>query len=200
MEKDLVLGDGPAQDVAFVVDDWIAMDEEQPRLSAAAPAFMAALQGVNFHVGVVTTDMDLEARRGKLVAHADDGDRILDPTDADPGQRLSGLALVGTDGSGDERGLDAAYSALHHRVDDTSAGILRDGAGLTLVFVADEGDQSTWVNSFNPFLSAYLPTPQVFGLVSEVLGSSSCDAQKGWGYLELVASYPGGVFDVCADS
>ena len=55
-------------DVLFVVDSSGSMAEEQQKLTTNFPYFFEYLvtQGVDYHIGVVSTDMDDENAKGKL--------------------------------------------------------------------------------------------------------------------------------------
>src|SRR5207249_4680018 len=57
-------------DVLFVVDNSPSMCEKQQNLAGKFQAFITSLQSQNldFHIGVVATDMDNAAFQGKLVA------------------------------------------------------------------------------------------------------------------------------------
>ena len=191
----------PPQDVLFVVDDSCSMSEEQAKLASGFQAFFDEISGIDWHVGIVTTDMVDFARRGKLVAHTD-GDVVLDPTDANPVARFNSMVLVGTDGDADERGRDAAYAALVTRADQENAGFLRDDSGLSIVFISDEDDYSTGApEDLDTFLAARTFTPQVFSIVGMGGGDwNSCSLEEGVKYRALSTAYPGGEHDICAES
>lgn len=128
-------------DILFVVDDSISMADEQVLVAEGFDRFIWAVgeTDVDFHLGVVTTDMDeSNEERGLLV-----GDPIyLTPDDDYVGGFMSRVR-VGTEGSDKERGLQAALHALtDNDALDYNDGFLREDAVLALVFVSDENDCS----------------------------------------------------------
>ncbi len=130
---------GGAVDVLFVVDDSNSMGETQAALAANAGLLFVGLtaEGVDWQIGVVTTDMDDPARRGRLVAP------ILTPADANPAASFAATVQVGTEGSQLERGLASAWSAITPPLTThDNAGFIRPSARLTVVVVSDEDDCS----------------------------------------------------------
>ncbi len=124
-----------AVDILWVVDDSVSMQNEQEQVAAGFEDFIDALQGdaIDFHLGVVTTDMDLSnTGRGRLVGEP----TVLTPED-DYVALFQERVLVGTDGSDKERGLQAALKALV-----SAEGFVREEAGLAVIFVSDENDCS----------------------------------------------------------
>ena len=151
---DVLFQNPPTQvDILLVVDNSCSMEDEQDKLSQGFDAFVEFFDvaDVDYQIGITTTDMDDPEARGRLV------DVPLDPEDPDDvGVRIirretpdADLAFranvrVGTDGSGSERGLDAAEAALTDHIDGHNAGFLRDDALLSIIFVSDEEDGSYW--------------------------------------------------------
>jgi len=136
------VGEGEV-DVLWVVDDSFSMDDEQEALAEYFPAFYEYIQfsGLEYHIGVVSTDMTAPDRGGRLVEV--DGFRYIDNDTPDASTVFEGMALLGTNGSFVERGIDAVYAALETRRDDHNAGFLREASGLHVVVVSDESDFST---------------------------------------------------------
>ena len=193
--------DVPPQDVLFVVDDSCSMAEEQEKLAAGFDAFFTEIEGMDWHIGIVTTDMVNFERRGKLVAHAD-GDTVLDSNDTDPAVRFNSMVVVGTNGDANEAGRDAAHAALVTRAMGANQGFLREGAGLSVVFISDENDYSTnAVQLFPNFLASRPDVPRVYSIVGLTNNTSdACALERGELYIELADSFPGGTYDICAES
>ena len=152
---------GQDVDVLFVVDDSGSMGEEQNNLANNFSSFIgqAAAWQNDYHIAVVTTDVD----GGSGVFRGDP--RFIDPTTT---SKFASNVKVGTNGSGTERGLEAAQLALSlPNIADSSTtctadaecaavggachdgfcggpnrGFLRKDANLEVVFVSDEEDQS----------------------------------------------------------
>ena len=140
----------PQVDVLFVIDNSGSMRAHQDNLSANFPAFMRTFDGsgLDFHVGVTSTDTNVTGGRcdedpaalnGRLNSAM--GHRWIDETTLNPVGVLQSLATLGTNGSGCERGLAATYRAREEQI-DANAGFFRDDAGLHVVVLSDEQDQS----------------------------------------------------------
>ncbi|MCB9794873.1 MAG: VWA domain-containing protein [Alphaproteobacteria bacterium] len=128
-------------DILFVIDDSNSMAEEQGRMARGFEAFVASLEETNaeFHVGVTSTDMDLEnPDRGALIGEP----AYLTPDD-DYVTLFNQRVTLGTEGSRSERGLAAAVEALTEPMaSSANAGFLRPDADLLVVVVSDEDDCS----------------------------------------------------------
>ncbi len=134
---------GTRADLLFVVDDSPGMDHEALLDGAQALADALDGHGLDWHVGVVSTDVaELGVLRGPPAwVHADH---------EAPGPALEAAFDVGDDGSEIEQGLHQALLALSPpTVDGVNAGFLRDEALLHLVFVSDEDDSSEPASGWN---------------------------------------------------
>jgi hypothetical protein len=154
---------GQDVDVLFVVDNSGSMSEEQANLAANFQSFIqgAATWNNDYHVGVISTD--LETDNGRLMAASGNG-RIVTRANF---QQFAQNARLGTNGSGDEKGLACAQAALslpntadsgvscqsdanctapEKCVDGfcggRNRGFLREDAALEVVIVSDEEDSS----------------------------------------------------------
>jgi hypothetical protein len=128
-----------AIDVLFVIDDSCSMEDDQRQLGANLNSFFSAFKSaqVDFHVGVITTDMVAPDRAGRLVAPF-----VTDQT-PDLANAFESSVLVGTAGSGDERGLQALRAALRPPlITTTNAGFVREQADFAVVILGDEDDHA----------------------------------------------------------
>jgi hypothetical protein len=109
---EFVQGIGKKVDVLFVVDDSGSMGEEQSNLSKNFAKFVqtADIWNNDYHIGVVSTDMDDGAKSGKLQSSG--ATRIVTPATPGGTSTLQALANLGTNGSGTEQGLAAAEAAV----------------------------------------------------------------------------------------
>lgn len=109
---EFVQGVGKQVDVLFIVDNSGSMSEEQDNLAKNFGTFtqIADLWQNNYHIGVVTTDMDDAKQSGKLIEKS--GVRVVTPKTVNGPQILLSMVKQGTNGSGDEQGLSAAEAAL----------------------------------------------------------------------------------------
>ena len=137
-----------ATDILFVVDNSGSMGAEQASLATNFTAFAQIVEAldVDYQVGVVSTDL---GDNGVLQGTTP----IVTPNTPDPAGTFAANVNLGTGGSGFERGFDAAYLALTTpNIDPGGAnqGFLRDGAGLRIIFVSDEQEQSSLVGAGDP--------------------------------------------------
>lgn len=208
-------------DVLFVVDDSGSMSEDQQNLATNFESFLSEANnwGVDFHLGVTTTDVEDATKAGRLQGEP----RFVTPADA---QAFAKNVIVGTNGSGTERGLEAARLALSPPLTDDlgtpcdgdiacaapmkcvkgtcggpNRGFLRDSAALHLIFVSDEEDQSPKA------LSAYIDFFK--GLKGEgwgelikahaIVGTKTltCGADIGKRYIDVAEATDGHVASIC---
>lgn len=129
-------------DVLWLMDNSCSMQEEQDSVSTNFPKFMNYFlgSGLDYHVGVISTDMDDPDHRGKLRTRG--GARWIDPTTADPITTFGQMVGLGTDGAVDEKGRAAIYTGLETQKDAYNSGFLRDDAFLSIVVISDENDYS----------------------------------------------------------
>jgi hypothetical protein len=130
----------PVIDALWVIDNSCSMAEEQLALTDNFPSFISwfAGAGLDFHVGVVSTDLTDPEQDGKLREVA--GQRWIDSVTPDPVGVFSAMANMGTTGSGKEMGIGAAYSALELQRDKYNAGFYRDEASIHTITITDERD------------------------------------------------------------
>lgn len=137
-------------DVLWIVDNSTSMNEEQASVANAAADFTEQLESANmdFHLGVISTDVDpTNANAGKLLGNPpyltsecrNDGDN----SDCQYSQQFQSRVLLGTTGSDQEKGLQAAINATTAPLSETyNAGFLRDDALLMIIILSDENDCS----------------------------------------------------------
>ncbi len=131
-------------DILFVVDNSESMEAEQERLARRFDTFIEYMDEVetlmDFHLGVITTDLSYDnEQRGRLLGTP----AVLTRQTPDYVGKFKERVLVGIDGWGMEKGLEASYVALSEpMVSDANDGFMRDGAMLVLIYVSDENDCS----------------------------------------------------------
>lgn len=154
----------PAADILFVIDDSCSMEDEQAALGPQLDSFLsyANTQGVDYQIAVTTTDVDNSGptrrggsycpynggKRGQFVEC--DGQRIITRSTANAATLFNRIVTsLGSNGSGYEQGLEAAYLALSDPTINTwNAGFLRPDAALAVILVSDEEDFSTRAVTF----------------------------------------------------
>jgi hypothetical protein len=126
-------------DVLWVIDNSLSMNDEQAEVADKFTRFIEGLESsqLDFHIGVVTTDMESATGRGQLIGEPS----YLTPETPDYQALFEERVLVGIDGSDREKGIDAAYTALTEPLrSGANAGFLRSGATLSIIYVSDEND------------------------------------------------------------
>ena len=145
-------------DFLFVIDNSGSMHDEQEKLLASFPAFIAtitdSLAGASVHVGVTTSSWNkAEAPEcqlsGSLVTQTGaggvctpfaEGQRFATEQDDLPA-KFPCMALVGTGGSAHERPVTATIDALDPMMNGPGGcneGFLRDDAILVIVIITDD--------------------------------------------------------------
>lgn len=180
-------------DVLFVVDDSCSMANDQRQLSDNMRSFFTSFQTgqVDFHIGVVTTDMIAPDRAGRLVAP------FLTQSSPDVTRAFQSMVMVGTSGSGDERGLSAARAALRPPLADTvNAGFVRPEADFALVFLTDEDDGGSQTISFLAAgVKALKPDGAAITVGSILLG---CLDAETWRYADFTRQFGDrGIISLC---
>ncbi len=157
----------PKADVLFTIDDSCSMDVYQNSLANNFASFIqyAVAAGVDWQIGVTTTDMDdafnipgfpafPEGEKGRLIGDANNP-KILTPNTPNVQALFQQKVKVGTDGSGTETGLEPSLAAVTPPlITADNAGFLRQDANLAIVVVTDAPDQSGKPASF--YLNSFL--------------------------------------------
>ncbi len=139
-----------AVDILFVVDNSPSMEQEQQKVMQGFAAFIFEVMESNsdFHIGVITTDLETN-EGGILLDPGIGGQRFIDPSSNDGDYAAPFMQLingVGISGSGWEKGLQATKKALLPHpagfADTENEGFVRPDAALAVIVVSDEDDCS----------------------------------------------------------
>ncbi len=188
-------------DVLWVVDNSGSMDAEQESMATNFGAFMGIVESIDmdYHLAVVTTD--------NASFQEADGTRYIDLTTPNPEDVFGQMVSVGIAGSGDESGLKYGADALASPLVDSgypNEGFLRDEAGLRIIFVSDEEDQSpSTVNTYVSFFQALKLNPdhvRLSGITGQLGGCSSASgtADPAPRYEQAVSDTGGISVSICA--
>ncbi len=204
----------PQADVLFVIDNSGSMSEEQSSLGNNLASFLqfAQQQNIDFHIGVTTTDVDSSGARGRFVSGPNNQvngmPRVLDPQTPNLITVFRSFVNQGTNGSGSERGLEAAYLALSDPLINThNAGFLRTDAALAVIVVSDEEDYSNrQVTFYDNFFrnikgfgnSSMFSFSAVVGIQPGGCNGSGGSADYGARYVQTANTTGGVVESICA--
>jgi hypothetical protein len=192
----------PAVDVLWVVDNSCSMDDDQAAVTTNFPKFMNYFldSGLDYHIGVVSTDMVSNAEKGKL--QSGQGHKWIDPATPNAVDVFTDMAHMGSNGSYDEKGRAAVYTALELMRDTNNAGFLREEANLSIIVISDENDYSgnkpIALNEFISWLANLKPDEEMTSF-SSIVGAAgnSCGAEVGSDYLAVTRAVGGIEWDLC---
>ena len=190
------LPDDVRVDVLWVVDNSGSMGEEQQALADNFSQFIgfALNLGVNFHVGVVSTEVnDPEVDQGNpprdvlpgVLVHAPQRPRFITPETVDPEGAFADNVRLGTCCSDEqEAGLQSSWMAMSPPLlydPQANGGFLRESAKLYVIYVSDESDQSQGpVDFYVDYFSTLKGTSELITL-SAICGDlpSGCSGNMG---------------------
>lgn len=205
-------GAAPPVDVLWIVDNSGSMQQEQTKLGNNFNSFIqyfTALQ-LDFQMAVTTSDVEVNSK-GEFVGP------ILNSATPNLNQAFLNQVNVGTSGSGQERGLEAARLALSEpNISGPNAGFLRPNAILAIIVVTDEEDGDEWpggvppvqeyINFFTALKGGDLNTINfsgIYGAVVETGVAAPCtspdaDAEAGVRYEAVIEALNGVKASICA--
>ncbi len=139
-------------DILFIDDNSASMDPEQEALGQKFPSFVSELAGLNWQIGITTTDCTSVNYGicGSLLTMTGTGSKVLTPDI--PGYDVVfnntivrpetiGCAARGDCPSGLEEAMKATVTAIDKR-NGINAGFFREDAALAVVVLSDEDEQS----------------------------------------------------------
>ncbi len=200
----------PEVDILWVVDDSCSMADEQRKLGNNFDAFISFFlgSGLDWHIGVVSTDTDNGNNAGKLRAAMDGSQaRFLTPSMSNVEAAFSNMVNLGTNGSPTESGLKATQRAIapsNAAVQAANAGFYREGAALHVVVISDEEDQSSplSVPEFVNWMVNLKASPEIpLTFSSIVTPQPACpgDGTPGTRYMNVSQQIGGQIESICVD-
>ena len=184
-------------DILWVVDDSGSMLPFQQNLANNTSSFINTFiaSGADFHMGVITTTWY-------------NFSSFVDVSTPNAASALAQQLLIGTTGSGNEKGLENAELALSVGNARPGQSFFREDATLVVIFVSDEPDHSNshltnYINFFDNLKPAgkFLP----IGVIGDVpggckigYGNGTRTAEEGLGYWDLIDYYGGSWYSICA--
>jgi hypothetical protein len=143
-------------DIVWIIDNSGSMGDEQTSLGSNFSAFIDDFitKNVDFKMGITTTDVSSADRKGRMVSGSD-----IKLTSAKAQQNeaqfksdFRSLVRVGTNGSGNEKGLEASEGFMQKHANT----FLRQDAYLAVVIISDEEDLSpNSVASYTDYLKQF---------------------------------------------
>lgn len=147
-------------DILFVVDNSGSMEQEQKDIGLKIGGFLDKIKDLNWQIAITTTDENVMTKSATDVARpwgdgqlrSFDGEAgmnfILKPNSlplvADLEKMLGDAMNVGIKGSGNERGINAAYRAIERSAAaSVNKDFIRADARLAIVVISDEDECST---------------------------------------------------------
>lgn len=129
-------------DIVWIIDNSGSMGDEQTSLGLNFSAFIDDFitKNVDFKMGITTTDVSTADRKGRMVPGSDTKltSAKAKQDEAQFKADFRNLVRVGTNGSGNEKGLEASEGFMHKHANN----FLRQDAYLAVVIISDEEDQS----------------------------------------------------------
>ncbi len=188
-------------DILWVVDNSCSMSEEQATLGDDFQYFYSIVNsvGIDYRIATVTTDN----------ANFQGSPTVIDVNTPNGASAFASNCSLGTNGSGTERGLKFGWDAVDMAIGGGgNGGWYREDAGLRVVFVSDEPDQSgSWSTYTNNYLATKANPDHV--VLSAICGTdganaTSCNgaggnASAGTGYVDAV-NYTGGILASICDA
>jgi len=186
----------PILDILWVIDDSGSMQRFQTSMSSNVGQFINAfsLSGADYNMAVITTSY---SQIGTIVTNNTPNAEFI----------IANELLVGTHGSGMERGIEMSFNAL---CDPLSAGqgsdFFRESATLVVVYVSDEPDSS--INGWQQYVSFFenIKPPGQFipyGVIGDSPGgcihpNSNINVAFGAGYWDIIDYFGGSWYSICA--
>ncbi len=176
-------------DVLWVIDTSGSMAVRQAELAKQMPVFVDGLNatGLDYNIGVTTTDMSGNGARGRLVAQPGTP-LVLNKNTPNLTAVLSARVQAGETGSPIERGREAMMAALAaSKPGMANAGFLRQNSLLNVIFLTDESDKSDSNINYVAALDAIKPVLPLGdrSWVAHLIGVTATDPNcrtAAWGF------------------
>jgi hypothetical protein len=159
--------------------------------------------GLDYHIGVITTDIDDPNQAGRLQYGR--GYKYIDDDTPDPINVFMDMGTVGTEGSGQERGIGATYMAIEDLDDTYNLGFYREEAALHTTVLSNEDDFTpasvVTLDEFEDWYDDLKPTrdDRTFNAIVCVgTGSEECPDQ-GTAYVHASEQIGGIIWDITRD-
>ncbi len=190
----------PEVDILWTLDNSYSMTEEAGKIIDNFPRFLDFFldSGLDYHIGIISTNMELAGHRGELQAAR--GHKWVQPDTPDPTDVFAEMTPFYPGVSHDESGRDAIHAALALQP-VLNDGFLRDDAALHVVLISDEDDHSITISEdeFIEYLDTLKPEPGRLTFNSIVGIQVPCDGsfERGRDYIDFSEALGGIVWSIC---
>ena len=191
----------PEVDILWVVDNSSSMSQEQDDLVASFPVFLDFFlgSGLDYHIGVVSTDMEAAGHSGKL--QVAQGNLWVSPDTYDAQGVLGEMTLLGIEGSGQEKGRDPIFAAIEVLSGGPNLGFYREDASLHTVVISDEEDQSgVVIGEFVEWMKNLKVSDADTTFSAIASPEYSCGTTVGHDYMATVDAVGGIFWSICTPS
>jgi hypothetical protein len=216
-------------DFLFVIDNSGSMSDEQISLISNFPDFITGIEATletvdSIHVGVATTDdyffnvvgcqtigsMVVQTGGGdssnSICGPYEEGYNFMTEEDEDLAAKFSCAAQVGTDGSADERQMQAVLSAVNGSLGgmgQCNEDFMREDALLVIVIITDEpdantpGDSMSWYQTVIDAKDGIPENVVVVSLINTPMGN--CGFEAAWSIADFTTLFGinGFMADIC---
>lgn len=190
-------------DVLFVVDNSCSMYEEQTNLADNFQVFVDTLTAADsdWRLAVITTD---DTGFATIPSQGDFLGPVITRDTPDAVSEFASQAMVGTNGSADEVGLETAWKATQPGADGGPSGSFwRDEATLSIVILSDEDEQGIkpvvdYVNGWYALKGGASELVRVHAIVGDVPQSPCAEAVAARRYVDAVDLTGGQFVSICA--
>jgi hypothetical protein len=160
----------PAVDILIVVDNSGSMSADQLKLGQKISSFLGYMAGVDWHLGIVTTDVSPNSvsANGAMIDFPGTGSHILTQNTPDYLNKFLSTVVRSETGSGDEQAMRAVQLAIEQR-NGANAGFFRDETDFVVIVLSDEDERSTGASGttgtdvINTFKAAWGNTKRIDG-------------------------------------
>lgn len=186
-------------DVLVVIDNSGSMNAEQTNMAQRFSTFFDKLNGLDWQVGIVTTDLDSNTakRDGRLLEFTGLPGKYILSSSMDLNSAKTAFSATiqrpANEGSGNEQGIGASYRAIQRSLETTKAesapnvAFFRANSALTILVVTDAnetnpaGTQARNVpqNLINLVQTTFPQKPFLFHSIVVKSGDAACLARDG---------------------
>lgn len=211
------LNDYRKVDVIIVIDNSGSMEYEQKNMAQRMSNFLSILRGLDWQIGVVTTDSrDIALGDGRLLPiYGKSGEYIftsaMDESDA---QYRLGMTLQRKEtGDSAEQGIKATYRAIERSLDGVNnpfnKNLIREGAHLASLVISDENESANTAkndpHNLLSFIQQSYGGQKNFSFHSIITrpGDSACLKTNGYSYGErykVMSELTGGIMGSVCES